>query len=125
MTNFKKISLIILIVLYLIAGSYHFINPGSYLKIIPTYIPLPSFASMAAGVFEILFAILLIFPKTRSYGAWGLIFLLGLLTPVHISMLINAPVKVGDIIVTSQLAWIRLLLQPVLMMWAWWHSKEW
>ncbi|MBB5396147.1 hypothetical protein HDC91_002196 [Mucilaginibacter sp. AK015] len=39
-------------------------------------------------------------------------------------MIIDAPVNLGSLTVTPAIAWVRLLLQPVLMLWAWWHSKS-
>ncbi|WP_238395285.1 MauE/DoxX family redox-associated membrane protein [Mucilaginibacter sp. 14171R-50] len=122
--NLKKISLVILIAGYLAAGANHFYNPQSYYRIIPAYIPYPIIANVLAGVFEIAFALMLISPKTRKIASWGIILMLGAFLPVHISMIINAPVNLGSLTVTPAIAWVRLLLQPVLMFWAWWHSKS-
>lgn len=75
-----------------------------------------------AGFFEILFALLLIFYKTRSLAAWGIILMLIAFLPVHISMISDAPLHLGRIVVTPLIAWIRLLiLQPLLILWAWWY----
>ena len=123
MNMIKKVSLIVLITGYLAAGINHFRNPASYLNIIPGYIPYPITANMVSGVLEILFALLLILPKTRFYAAWGIILLLVAFLPVHIDMIANAPLKLGTLTVTPLLAWLRLLLQPVLMLWAWWHTR--
>lgn len=119
----KNISLSILVLLYLLAGLNHFIHPEGYIRIIPPYIPLPVIANYLAGAFEILLALLMIRPKTRKVASWGLILLLAAFLPVHISMLLDAPLQVGALMVTPVIAWIRLLLQPVLMLWAWWHRK--
>jgi len=81
--------------------------------------------NIAAGGFEILFALLLIPAQTRPLAAWGIILMLIAFLPVHVSMLSNAPLMVGHTLVTPTLAWLRLLFQPVLMLWAWWHSREW
>ena len=119
----KKISLVFLVVVYLLAGINHFRNPVSYLHIIPHYLPFPVILNILAGIFEIVFALLLIWPKTRKLGAYGIILLLILFLSVHITMIGNAPLKLGNILVTPTLAWIRLLFQPVLMLWSWWHRK--
>jgi len=119
----KSISLIILTVGYLFAGINHFVNPYGYIHIIPHYIPAPVIMNFLAGLLEILFALLMIRPKTRKVASWGIILMLIGFLPVHITMLINAPLQVGAIKVTPILAWIRLLLQPVLMLWAWWHRN--
>jgi len=114
-----------LILFYLVAGVNHFRNPGSYLRIIPGYIPYPSAANILAGCFELLFALLMIFPKTRRLAAWGIMMMLLAFLPVHISMIGNAPLKLGDLLVTPLLAWVRLVvLQPLLITWAWWYTRN-
>lgn len=119
----KKASLWLLIIGYLFAGINHFRDPDSYIRIIPHYIPYPKLMNLAAGFFEILFGLLLIFKKTRPIAAWGIILMLIAFLPVHISMIGDAPLKLGSTVVTPLLAWLRLALQPVLMLWAWWYTK--
>jgi uncharacterized membrane protein len=122
---FKKISLVIQIIFYLIAGINHFYNPASYYHIIPHYIPFPILINILAGCFELSFAFLLIFRKTRSIAAFGIIFMLVAFLPVHISMIGDAPLKLGNLTVTPLLAWMRLVvLQPLLILWAWWYLKR-
>lgn len=122
MRIFKNISLIILVLGYLFAGANHFIHPQGYLRIIPGYLPAPVLLNLLAGFAEIIFALLLIRPKTRKVASYGIILMLAAFLPVHIAMLQHSPLKVGELQVTPTIAWIRLLLQPVLMLWAWWHS---
>jgi uncharacterized membrane protein len=119
----KHISLVILVIGYLLAGANHFVHPQGYINIIPHYLPIPVILNYVAGFFEIAFGLLLIRPKTRKVASWGIILMLLAFLPVHITMLINAPLKVGNLYVTPTIAWIRLLLQPVLMLWAWWHRE--
>lgn len=124
MSLLKKISLVVLVIGYLIAGINHFIHPAGYIHIIPSYIPFPDLMNTLAGCFEVLFAILLIFLKTRSIAAWGIILMLAAFLPVHIQMVMDAPFKLGIWLITPLIAWVRLLLQPVLMLWAGWHVRE-
>ncbi|WP_426670873.1 DoxX family protein [Mucilaginibacter sp. McL0603] len=125
MQTIKKISLVILILFYLVAGINHFRNPESYYRIIPHYIPCPLLVNILAGCFELLFGLLLIFPKTRTLAAWGIILMLIAFLPVHITMIGNAPLKLGDLTVTPFIAWVRLIiLQPLLILWASWHIKK-
>ena len=123
MQIFKKISLFILVAGYFIAGVNHFYNPQSYYHIIPSYLPFPVVLNILAGFFEILFALMLMWTKMRRVASYGIILLLIVFLPIHITMLFNAPLMLGDLYVTPTLAWIRLLLQPVLMLWAWWHRN--
>ena len=123
MNKLQKTSLVVLVVFYIVAGINHFRDPLSYIKIIPGYLPLPRFLNLAAGFFELLFAMMLVFSKTRQLGAWGIILMLLAFLPVHISMIGDAPLKMGSLTVTPLLAWIRLLiLQPLLIYWAWWTA---
>jgi uncharacterized membrane protein len=121
----KKFSFVVFILFYLVAGINHFRSPDSYYRIIPPYIPYPVLINILAGCFELLFAVGLLFTKTRLYAAWGIILMLLAFLPVHISMIGNAPLKLGDLLVTPFIAWVRLiLLQPLLILWAWWYTKS-
>ena len=123
MNMIKKVSLWVLIIGYLAAGINHFRNLASYLNIIPAYIPYPAVANILSGVAEVLLALLLILPKTRHYAAWGIILMLIAFLPVHIDMILKAPMQLGTVTVTPLLAWLRILFQPALILWAWWYTK--
>ena len=124
MKKIKKISLIVLISGYVFAGLNHFKSPASYIKIIPHYLPQPAILNFLAGFFELLFAFMLIFPKSRLLAAWGIILMMLGFLPVHIQMVIDAPFLLGSLKITPLIAWIRLIiLQPLLILWAWWHIK--
>ena len=124
MNLIKKVSFFVLIAGYLAAGTNHFYNPASYLRIIPPYIPYPALVNIISGALEVLLALLLIPTKTRCYSAYGIIILLVAFLPVHIDMILHAPLQLGSLTVTPLLAWIRLLLQPVLIWWAWWYTRK-
>ncbi|MEO6977797.1 MAG: MauE/DoxX family redox-associated membrane protein [Mucilaginibacter sp.] len=125
MTLLKKVSLVILVIGYLAAGANHFRAPESYIHIIPPYIPLPKLVNLLAGVFEILFGLLLIFEHTRKLAAWGIILMLIAFLPVHIDMVIRAPFQLSSLYITPLIAWVRLVvLQPLLIWWAWWYTRE-
>jgi uncharacterized membrane protein len=124
MKKLKKAGLILLIAGYLVAGINHFRDPESYIKIIPAYFPHPALLNLVAGFCEIVFAILLIFGKTREFAAWGIIFMLIAFIPVHEQMVRDAPSMLGTLKVTPLIAWIRLIiLQPLLIWWAWWYTE--
>jgi uncharacterized membrane protein len=123
--SIKKISLIIIILFYIIAGINHFHNPESYYRIIPHYIPYPILVNILAGCFELLLGLLLISPKTRTFAAWGIILMLIAFLPVHINMIGDTPLQLGNLTVTPIIAWVRLVaLQPLLILWAWWYTKK-
>lgn len=115
---------------YLIAGANHFRDPSSYIRIIPPYFPMLKVINIAAGLFELLFAVMLMFPQTRRLAAWGIILMLLAFLPVHIKMVQDAPFLLGgNVLITPLVAWIRLVvLQPLLILWAWWYAcsvKSW
>jgi uncharacterized membrane protein len=118
-----KIGLIIMAVLYIAAGVNHFINPRAYFKLIPPYLPNPIAFNYAAGFAEIIGGILLFFPVTRSFAAWGIIAMLIAFLPAHIYMIQKAPMNMGIFVITPFIAWIRLPLQLLLMYWAYSFTK--
>lgn len=119
----RTVSLLLLIILYLAGGINHFWHPEGYIRIIPAYLPWPVTLNYIAGVCEVVFALMLIPVKTRKLAAWLIILMLAAFLPVHIDMLLKAPMQLGKLTVTPAIAWIRLFLQPLLMLWAWWSSK--
>ena len=124
MNIFKKIGLAFLVLFYLVAGLNHFISPGSYIAIIPHYLPWPHTLNIVAGCVEMLLASALLFKQIRTYAAFGIILMLLAFLPVHIAMIGETPLKLGNSTVTPMTAWLRLIVfQPLLMLWAWWYAK--
>ena len=123
MSTIKKISLVLLVIGYIAAGMNHFRVPAFYIGIIPHYLPYPVILNTLAGICEIAFGLMLIFKPTRKISAWGIVLMLIAFLPVHIAML-GGHTEVSGKSVTPLLAWARLFLQPVLIAWAWWHTKE-
>ncbi len=124
MSTWKKISLILLIALYLLAGTNHFVHPTGYLKLIPPYLPLPKIINLLAGFFELLFGLMLIYKPSRKLAVYGIILMLIAFIPAHIYMIQIAPFMLGNLLVTKTGAWVRLPLQAVLIAWAYWHRRD-
>lgn len=124
MPKIKKISLILLILLYLAGGINHFRSAAAYVSMIPPYFPAPKLLNVLAGCFELLFGLMLIFKPSRKYAVYGIILMLIVFTTVHIYMIQIAPFKLGSFMVSKAVAWIRLPLQLVLIAWAYWHRKD-
>ena len=122
-----KIGIILsMIVIYFLARVNHFITPLTYIKLIPAYFPFPETLNYLAGFFEIIFSIFLIPIKTRKFARWGIIFMLIAFIPVHIFMIQKAntdPLTLGKHTITPLLAWARIPIQLILMLWAYWCSK--
>ena len=125
MQKLKRASLLVMSLFYIVAGINHFRNPESYLRIIPHYIPNPVLINLLAGCFELLFGVAILFKRTRRPAVLGIILMLIAFLPVHISMIRDAPLQLGNLTVTPLVAWVRLLiLQPLLILWAWWYAKK-
>ncbi|RYY48798.1 MAG: DoxX family membrane protein [Chitinophagaceae bacterium] len=124
----KRISLYVMCALYLLAGINHFRNPEGYYKIIPPWIGNVELVNTAAGIAEILLALLLIFNKTRRWACYGIIAMLLAFLPAHVYMLQTGfcPEIAGVKKCAPEWAlWMRLLLfQPLLIWWAWTNRNK-
>jgi len=112
-----------MIIFYLLAGVNHFRNPEAYYKIIPPYFPDHVLINIIAGIAEITFGLLLLIPTTKKYACYAIILMLIAFIPAHIYML-----KVGFCVqgycLPQWALWARLLvLQPLLIFWAWSNRK--
>ena len=117
---FKKISLIVIPVFYIVAGINHFLHPESYYKIIPAYLPWPQFINLFSGAAEIILGSVFIFPKTRLLATYGIIALLIAFIPAHIVMIQNGFCLSNGYCLPQWATWIRLFpLQFLLMLWVW------
>lgn len=80
----------------------------------PPWLPLHKELVFVSGVFETLFALLLIFPRTRRIGALGIIALLIAVFPANVQMLLNY-VDSND-----PKLWIAIVRLPVQLLLIWW-----
>ena len=101
------------------AGALHFLHPGFYLKIMPPYLPWRMELVYLSGACEIALGLLLLTPQTSRLAAWGVIALLIAIFPANVYVyqhpqLIPAP---------PILHLLRLPLQAVFVLWAFWHTR--
>jgi len=116
----KTISIIIMSLFYIMAGTNHFINPDWYVRIVPPIFPFKTAIVYISGILEIILGSLLIFPKTRFIAGWGLIILLLAVYPANIYVALTNGEAMD---ITPLIAWGRLPFQFVLIGLAYWHSK--
>jgi uncharacterized membrane protein len=114
---------IILAVLFLVAGSLHFITPQLYLRIVPPYLPTPLILVYISGAAEILGGLGLLAPMTRQLAAWGLIALLIAVLPANIYMA-TAHLRMPGVMGQSWAQWLRVPLQLPLIYWAWLYTRR-
>jgi uncharacterized membrane protein len=110
-----------MVILYLITGINHFVNPEFYWNIMPSYIPFHAACVSLSGLCEIGFALLLIPELTRRIAAWLIIVMLTVFFIVHIQMIIDYWNGGG---VMLWIAILRFPLQFVLIRWAYRYAKR-
>ncbi len=110
----QQISLIIMAVLYILAGLNHFRMPRFYLAITPPWVPQPEKINVLVGVIEIALGIGLLIPALTSYAAWGIIALLIAIFPANVYHYQKARNKGKTVWPTL----VRLPVQALLIYWA-------
>jgi len=118
----KSILIIISSIFYTIVGVKHFIEPDYFLSIIPPYLPFHIELVYISGFFEILFGLMILFPKYRYYGSIGLILLLIAIFPANIYLAQNKEAQEA-IGASQQIAIWRLPIQGILIWIAYWIRK--
>ena len=118
----KLILIIISSIFYTIVRIKHFINPEFFLAIVPPYLPYHLELVYISGFFEILFGIMILFPRYRFYGSIGLILLLLAVFPanIYLAQSKEAQVAIGA---SQQIATWRLPIQGLLIFVAYWIRK--
>lgn len=119
MNRLKTTSKYVLAILMIFAGTMHFANPAFFLKIMPPYIPLHKELVLLSGAFEIVLGVLLLIPKCSSLAAWGVVALLIAVFPANIYLYQHQEILPAS----PTIHLLRLLLQGVLVLWAFWHTR--
>ena len=103
-------------------GVMHFVEPATFTRIMPPWIPWHLAMVYISGVFEILGGVGLIPERTRAVSGWGLIALYIAVFPANIHMALH-DIPFGDNPTPGWALWARLPLQLVLMALAYWVSR--
>lgn len=110
----KRISLFIMVILYVLAGINHFIHPEGYMKIMPPWLDHHAFLVAISGVIEIVLGLLLIPNRTRRFAVWGIIALLIAVFPANIQMALDYYHSHDPNL------WIAILRLPIQVLLIWW-----
>ncbi len=121
MGKWKKMSLYVMTVFYILAGFNHFANPIFYKKIMPPWLDWHTTLIFISGALEIIFGVLLLPIKTRQLAAWGIIALLIAVFPANVQMMINFRNEQNPY---YWVAVLRLPLQLLLIGWAYQFTKN-
>lgn len=111
---------IILSAVFVVGGMLHFVYPRAYEQVIPPYLPAPLTLVLLSGAAEIVGGVGAGFggPRLRRASGWGLILLLIAVFPANIHMALH-PEAIPGMNVPRWLLFLRLPLQPLLMLWVW------
>lgn len=102
------------------AGAMHFITPDFYVRIMPPYLPLHRELVYLSGLIEILLGVLLLVPRCAVWAAWGIMGLLIAVFPANVHVYLNPEL----IPAPPVLHLLRLPLQGVFLLWAYWHTRS-
>lgn len=108
-------------IFYIIVGTFHFLIPNTYIKIIPSYIPYHYELVLISGLIEVILGFLLLYKKCVKQVSWGIILLLTTIIPINIYL------QQSEIILDADIPWItwgRIPLLLFLMLWAFYHTRE-
>lgn len=111
-------SRVLLALIFVVAGTLHFVFPGTYEKIVPPYLPLRRELVYLSGALEVLGGLGLLPERTRNAAGIGLVLLLVAVWPANLQMLLEARAD-GRPSWSVALLWARLPLQVALIAWVW------
>ena len=111
----------LLALLFIAAGSLHFLRPAAYLAIMPPALPAPRTLVYLSGLCEILGGLGLLPRATRVAAAWGIIALLVAVFPANLHMAFNPQLYPK---IPTWTLWARLPLQLPLIAWAWLYTRR-
>ena len=117
----RRFSALVIGIAFIGVGSLHFLKPEFFFRIMPPWIPWHAAAVYVSGVFEFLGGIGVLVPQTRRLAGLGILALLLAVFPANIHMALNAS-DYADISPPIGL-WLRLPMQPLLMLWVWWATR--
>lgn len=115
----KKISFVLLFLVYFVGGINHFISPETYIPLIPPYLVYLSELNVLSGIAEIILAIGLLLPTTRKFACYGIVAMLIAFLPAHIYFIQMGSCISDSICFSPWVAWVRLvIIHPILIYWA-------
>jgi uncharacterized membrane protein len=108
--------------LFVVAGTLHFVSPRTYERIMPPYLPRHRELVYLSGALEIAGGLGMFPERTRRAAGIGLILLLFAVWPANLQMLLDARAA-GTSRAYIALLRARMPLQLLLMVWVWRVSR--
>jgi uncharacterized membrane protein len=119
----RRLAVLVAAAFYVGAGALHFLRPGPYLKIMPSYVPWHLAMVYISGVAEMAGGVGLSIPLLRRAAAWGLVALLIAVLPANVNMAVH-DIQVTQTPISTALLWARLPLQGLLIWWLLWCTNS-
>lgn len=119
MSKFKTALTFLFGIFMAFGGVMHFINPEMYNPFIADFLP-KDLVNYAAGVLEIMVGIGAMIPRYRSSGTLGILLLMVAFLPLHVMDVFKENPAIGS----HEMALIRLPIQFVFILWAWFINKK-
>ena len=119
MKNIKRVLTILFGLFMIFGGVMHFLKPTMYFPFIPDFLP-KSAINYLAGIAEIIVGVGVFVPRFRSIATLGILLMMIAFLPLHILDIFKEHPAIGS----HQAALIRLPLQFVLIVWAWFIHKK-
>lgn len=123
MSMTKRILLWVMAAFYVFGGIMHFARPDYYMPMMPPYLPWHAALIFLSGVAELGLGIALLIPALRPAAAWGIILLLIAVFPANLHIALHNVPVFGAAQGAGIWNWVRLPLQGVLILWAWWYTR--
>ena len=117
----RRIALLALALMFVVAGVLHFTSPDFYVSIMPPYLPCHLELVYLSGVLEILGGLGVLMAPIRRVTGYALIALLAAVYLTNIHMALNP----GDFahLASRWALYLRLPVQFVFAAWAWWATR--
>jgi uncharacterized membrane protein len=120
----RTIARLVLAVFLAVAGISHFTNAQEFQAQVPPWMPAPEAVVAVSGIMEITLGLALVaLPRYRAVVGWIVAAFFIVIFPGNISQFVTGTPGFG---LDSDLArGIRLLFQPLLVVWALWCTGAW
>jgi uncharacterized membrane protein len=117
-----RLGRVVIGVMYVVAGTAHFVVTKIYVRIMPGYIPFTWDHTLVlmSGAAEIAGGIGVLVPGRRRAAAWGIVCLLIAVWPANLWMAMHPELFSG---IPVWAMWVRLPLQLPLIWWAWLYTR--
>ncbi|MCB0914911.1 MAG: hypothetical protein H6525_06395 [Actinobacteria bacterium] len=107
-----------------VAGIGHFVATDEFKAQVPSWMPAPGAVVLVSGVVELAFALALIaLPRWRVPVGWALAAFFVIIFPGNIAQFLAGTDAFG--LDSDAARFVRLLFQPLLVVWALWCTGAW